>query len=81
MRNVRVYAFEDILKNGKNVLISVSLVSDNDIHEYDIDISGAKDVKLYIYSAPPLMETTWVGFADFYFYNKDKFDPTADKNQ
>ena len=57
------------------------LVSDNDIHEYDIDISGAKDVKLYIYSAPPLMETTWVGFADFYFYNKDKFDPTADKSE
>ena len=27
MRNVRVYVFEDILKNGKNVLISVSLAA------------------------------------------------------
>ena len=27
LRNVRVYVFEDILKNGKNVLISVSLAA------------------------------------------------------
>ena len=65
-------------KIGDTAIIAAS---DNDLHEYDIDISGAKDVKLYIYSDPPLLETTWVGFADFYFYNKDKFDPTADKNQ